>query len=34
LQAADDQGNAALSEFLRKELALYETDQPYHKQPR
>jgi tetratricopeptide (TPR) repeat protein len=31
LQAADDQGNSALSDFLRKEIALYESDQPYHK---
>jgi tetratricopeptide (TPR) repeat protein len=34
LQAADDQGNSALSDFLRKEIALYESGQPYHKQPR
>ncbi|PYJ90022.1 MAG: hypothetical protein DME71_07590, partial [Verrucomicrobia bacterium] len=32
LQAADDQGNSALSDFLRKEIALYESRQPYHKQ--
>jgi len=31
LQAADDQENSALSDFLRKEIALYELDQPYHK---
>jgi len=34
LQAADDQGNSALSNFLRKEIALYESGQPYHKQAR
>jgi tetratricopeptide (TPR) repeat protein len=34
LQAADDQGNAALSNFLRKEITLYELGQPYHKQVR
>ncbi|PYJ31170.1 MAG: hypothetical protein DME88_16435 [Verrucomicrobia bacterium] len=34
LQAADDQGNVALSDFLRKEIALYESGQPYHKQAR
>jgi tetratricopeptide (TPR) repeat protein len=34
LQAADDQGNSALSDFLRKEIALYESGQPYHKQVR
>jgi protein O-mannosyl-transferase len=34
LQAADDQGNSALSDFLRKEIALYELGQPYHKQVR
>ena len=34
LQAADDQGNSALSDFLRKEIALYESGQPYHKQAR
>jgi protein O-mannosyl-transferase len=34
LQAADDQGSSALSDFLRKELALYESGQPYHKQAR
>jgi tetratricopeptide (TPR) repeat protein len=34
LQAADDQGNSALSDFLRKEVALYESGQPYHKQAR
>jgi Flp pilus assembly protein TadD len=31
LQAADGQGNLALSDFLRKEIALYELGQPYHK---
>jgi tetratricopeptide (TPR) repeat protein len=31
LQAADDQGNSALSDVLRKEIALYESDRPYHK---
>ena len=34
LQAADDQGNSTLSDFLRKEIALYESGQPYHKQAR
>ncbi len=34
LQAADDQGNSALSNFLRQEIALYESGQPYHKQAR
>jgi tetratricopeptide (TPR) repeat protein len=34
LQAADDQGNIALGDFLRKEIALYESGQPYHKQVR
>jgi tetratricopeptide (TPR) repeat protein len=34
LQAADDQGNVALSDFLRKEIDLYESGQPYHKQAR
>ncbi|MGA7274718.1 MAG: tetratricopeptide repeat protein, partial [Candidatus Udaeobacter sp.] len=34
LQAADNQGNSALSDFLRKEIALYESGQPYHKQAR
>jgi protein O-mannosyl-transferase len=34
LQAADDQGNSALSDFLRQEIALYESGQPYHKQAR
>jgi Flp pilus assembly protein TadD len=34
LQAADDQGNSALSDFLRKEIVLYESGQPYHKQAR
>jgi tetratricopeptide (TPR) repeat protein len=32
LQASDDQGNSTLSEFLRKEIALYESGLPYHKQ--
>ena len=31
LQAADGQGNSGLSDFLRKEIALYELGQPYHK---
>jgi tetratricopeptide (TPR) repeat protein len=31
LQAADSQGNSALSGFLRKEIALYEAGRPYHK---
>jgi tetratricopeptide (TPR) repeat protein len=34
LQAADDQGNSVLSDFLRKEIVLYESGQPYHKQAR
>jgi tetratricopeptide (TPR) repeat protein len=34
LQAADNQGNSALSDFLRKEIVLYESGQPYHKQAR
>jgi hypothetical protein len=34
LQVADDQGNSALSDFLRKEIALYESGQAYHKQAR
>jgi protein O-mannosyl-transferase len=34
LRAADEQGNSALSDFLRKEIALYESGQPYHKQAR
>ena len=34
LRAADDQGNSALSDFLRKEIALYESGQAYHKQAR
>src|SRR5256886_16160692 len=32
LQAADDEGNSALSDLLRKEIALYESGHPYHKQ--
>jgi protein O-mannosyl-transferase len=32
LEAADTQGNSALSEFLRKEIALYEAGRPYHKE--
>jgi len=34
LQAADNQGNSALSDVLRKEIALYESGQPYHKDSR
>jgi tetratricopeptide (TPR) repeat protein len=34
LQAADNQGNSALSDFLRKEIALYELGRPYHKSAR
>jgi len=34
LQAADNQGNSALSDVLRKEIALYESGQPYHKESR
>jgi tetratricopeptide (TPR) repeat protein len=34
LQAADNQGNVALSDVLRKEIALYEAGRPYHKQSR
>jgi tetratricopeptide (TPR) repeat protein len=32
LQAANDGGNSALSDLLRKEIALYESGYPYHKQ--
>ena len=32
LRAADDQGNSVLSDFLRKEIALYESGHPYHRQ--
>lgn len=32
MQAADDERNFGLSDLLRKELALYESGQPYHKQ--
>lgn len=32
LQAADDEGNSALSDLLRREIALYESGHPYHKQ--
>jgi tetratricopeptide (TPR) repeat protein len=32
LRAADDEGNSALSGLLRKEIALYESGYPYHKQ--
>jgi tetratricopeptide (TPR) repeat protein len=31
LEAASNQGNSALSDVLRKEIALYESDRPYHK---
>jgi tetratricopeptide (TPR) repeat protein len=31
LEAADSQGNSALSGFLRKEIVLYEASRPYHK---
>jgi tetratricopeptide (TPR) repeat protein len=31
LQAASSQGNSALSDVLRKEIALYESGRPYHK---
>jgi tetratricopeptide (TPR) repeat protein len=31
LQAASNQGNSALSDVLRKEIALYESGRPYHK---
>ena len=34
LQAADNQGNVALSDVLRKEIGLYEAGRPYHKQSR
>ena len=34
LQAANNQGNSALSDVLRKEIALYESGQPYHKDSR
>ena len=34
LQAAEVQGNSALSNALRDELALYELGLPYHKQAR
>jgi len=32
LRAADDQGNSVLSGLLRKEIALYESGHPYHRQ--
>ena len=32
LRAADDQGNSVLSDVLRKEIALYESGHPYHRQ--
>ncbi len=32
LRAADDQGNSVLSDLLRKEIALYESGHPYHRQ--
>jgi tetratricopeptide (TPR) repeat protein len=31
LEAASNQGNSALSDVLRKEIALYESGRPYHK---
>jgi len=34
LQGADDQGNSALSDFLRREIALYELGRPYHREAR
>jgi len=32
LQGADEQGNSALGDFLRREIALYELGQPYHRE--
>src|SRR5262249_43471201 len=32
LRAADDHGNSVLSDFLRKEIRLYESGHPYHRQ--
>ncbi len=32
LQGADQQGNSALGDFLRREIALYELGQPYHRE--
>jgi len=32
LRAADDQGNSVLSDLLRKEIVLYESGHPYHRQ--
>jgi tetratricopeptide (TPR) repeat protein len=34
LQSADDEGDTALADALRKEIALYESGLPYHKQSR
>ena len=34
LQRANNQGNFALSDVLRKEMELYESGQPYHKDSR
>ena len=34
LRVADDQGNSTLSDLLRKEIALYELDRPFHKEGR
>src|SRR5439155_19981137 len=33
LQAADEEGNSALSGLLRREIELYESGNPYHKRP-
>ena len=34
LRVADDQGNSTLRDLLRKEIALYELDRPFHKEDR
>jgi tetratricopeptide (TPR) repeat protein len=34
LRVADEQGNSTLSDLLRKEIALYELDRPFHKEGR
>jgi len=34
LQGADNQGNSALGDFLRREIALYELGRPYHREAR
>jgi tetratricopeptide (TPR) repeat protein len=34
LQGADNQGNSALGDFLRKEITLYELGRPYHREAR